>query len=647
MPSSLLKQTSFLALSAGLFLAPMASAQSLSEENATLRADALSSVSLYQALASETFIDTSDMTSDLSGAAEILPEGFAINWEDAEVNAQTGATTYEGLDLSYTTPYGKIGFKFESAAIWGLDEDFLVARINGEQLSETGTLARRIDASGMQVYGVSEAVEAAVEGMVPEDARDEIGPLGLTRFEISTDRLIVDNLKLGAFKYSPFTAEQFEWTEEDVSEILPALQTSQKATAALLSIGYDTAVNLGSTTVVQVVLPGEDTLIDFSAGLSGASDVMGANLGRSVTLDSTLSLITAYSANGYEENIADMIGDFTVDQTDIAEMAVVDNMLLNGLLEMYTTASVPDMSKTDLFTLGHFTNFNGRSELNGDTLVTYGVSSFGIPSATWLIPDKIEFEFEDAVYDISAIGRFAETLLDRGEGQLIEEDPETYVQIVEGLENVMGLLPETGLNELAFDFDFDLLWDADTGAMQLAYEWQAPEYGDERFVFNGKITDYEQLKTLEPTSDPEAFGEALGFMLASSATFNSLTWEQTDKGGYDKLMNMVIGIAKAYPDEEWAGFVSNMTPASMRAMAGLGVRMSKTELPEEVPAEVNTWIDTVADYAQTSGGSLKIEVQPEQPISVMMLGMMSAVDDPSFILDQFGITVTHTPDSTE
>ncbi|MEO1642351.1 MAG: hypothetical protein AAFR74_03375, partial [Pseudomonadota bacterium] len=218
---------------------------------------------------------------------------------------------------------------------------------------------------------------------------------------------------------------------------------------------------------------------------------------------------------------------------------------------------------------------------------------------------------------------------------------------VEGLENIMGLLPETGLNELAFDFDFDLSWDADTGAMQLAYDWQAPEYGDESFVFNGKISDYEKLKTLELTGDAEAFGEALGFMLVTSATFDSLTWEQTDKGGYDKLMNMAIGIAKAYPDEDWAALVSNMTPTSMRAMAGLGVRMSKTELPPEVPAEVNTWIDTVADYAQTSGGSLKIEVQPEQPISVMMIGMMSAVDDPSFILDQFGITVTHTPDPTE
>lgn len=623
-------------------------AQDATSELDRLEADSRAAIATYQAALSETFVDTSDATSDLSILSNVLPEGFAVTWDTADVNGGTGATVYGNLDISYTTLTGTMGLKFDTVAIWGLDEEFLLARLGGSQLNETASLATRIDASGMAAYGVAETIDGLIDMWIPEGVQEDIGGFGMPVFEMTTDRIVIDNLKLGAFAYAPMTQEQLSGLDEDgeFGDALPTIQSVQKVTAALAAIGYDSSVSVGNNSTIQMIIPGEDTTFKFASDLTVTTDYMGFDIGASVGVSPISSVITSYSANEDEPNLANFTGNFTMDQTDLAEFNVIEGLKMNGLVRMFTTASLPEMSATDIFSLGQIANFNGRSELNGTPIATYDANRIAAPSFTWFLPNALEIEVDNGTYDIVAIGNFVEGILDSAEDAMIEEDPDLYVQVVEGLEHTMALLPETGLEKLNFDFDGRLTWDSETGATQIAYNWFAPTFGDETFILDGKLPTYEQVQTLEGL-EGEDFTDALGAMFITSASFDSLTWEQTDKGGYDKLMSFATGLAKNYPEEEWGAMLSNMDPISMRTLGALGIRMAKTELPADVPAEVGPWIDTLANYLQTPGGSIKIEIKPEQPITGLMVGMMAMSEDPSFIIDQLGISVSETPEASE
>lgn len=643
LPKSLCKRAVSITMLGAMALP--ASAQVGANASEQLEVEARASVLTYQAMLSETFTDKTDPDSDLSVLTGILPEGFAVTWDSVVIDGETGATTYEGLDISFTSLTGTMGLKFDTASIWGLDEEFLVSRLAGERLDETAILATRIDATGLEMYGVSETIDALIDVWIPQDEQIEMGGFGFPRFESTTERLIIENFKLGTFAYSPMTQDQLYALDEsgDFSEALPIIHGVQKVTAALAALGYEASVSTGNKAVFQLVVPGEDTLFEFKNDLAGTSDLMGFDIETSVATALSTLMTTVYTQGKDEPNIANFIGKISIEQSEYAELSVLRGMKFNGLMRMVTTATLPDMSNTDLFALGEIANFNGGAGLNGEDVFSYGLSRINAPSFTWFLPNEIEFEVREGNYNLEAIGTFAETILDKAEGSFIDDDPELYVQIMEGLETTMTLLPKTGLDEIDFDFNGGLAWDAETGAAQIAYNLFAPEFGDEQFVLDGKLPTWAQIQNLEGMEGDD-LSNALTAMFVTSSAFNGLSWEQTDKGGYDKIMSFAVGIAKAFPEEDWSVMLSSMDPVSMRAIAGMGLRMSKTELPDDVPAEVGPWIDTLASYIATSGGSIKLEVKPDQPLTGLMFAMMSQTNDPSFILEQLGVALTHTPE---
>lgn len=540
---------------------------------------------------------------------------------------------------------------FDQASLWGLDEALLIERLDGDRLDETGALLTRLDGAGLNYYGVDGAVNDYVDQLMEffaeplEDSdfnRSDV--FNFETFEAGSERLVLENVSLLPWSYSAIPAERlteaFDMDLDEVEDLLPFLHSVQEFTAFAASIGYERSILQNSTYSMSY----QDMMMDSSASQSidlyVTEDAAGWDIGHTATygtmIDQTVTYKDQQSGLPEDDPLAAInpFAGLNYSQTGRLEMSRVDNLRLNTLMTSLAQSELPSMDVKDLMSLGT-TSFSGYSvSLNDKPIFSAASGTIDMSEWTWLVPNTISLSVSEADIGLS---NFVGFVMDFFPDDLAAEDEEAAM-ILEGLDRAIDLLPEYGLDRIAFDGTLDLNWDADNGATDASYLIESDGNGLNEFAFEIDLPVYDIMVAAARSEDAEAEFQTA---FEESFAFERLFAREKDLGGYDKLFGFANAIGAEYKSEGWGAMLSGMQPEQMRTYLATMIRMGKAEAERELPIAAD-WLESMAKYYEL-GGELVFEVAPDQPLNIEQLESFDDVTDPQAVIDVLNVSVTHNP----
>lgn len=609
----------------------------------------------FTSLLEASFVDADASETDLTGLLAALPAYTAIDWETMRFDGDTGATVFTGLNVSLgsDTP---IGMRFEEAMVWGLDADFLAARLRGERLTESGALMTRFDGRQFTYFGLGEAINIGINGFIDLIADGEDLPegfdFGVEAFDYSGSRLLITDVSLLPWEMALLSADILpeELDEEpEVKELfVNGIHLMQQFVAGSRSVAMDKAVMTDATMTMDMRQPGANVDISSEIEFYGISGMRGLDYDQTVIRNVKSVQTTEYVAMDFGE---DEYGDISpmgmpagteVSQETTYAAAKSRNIKLDKAMGFFARGELPGLEERDLLSLGQSSVTDFALRLNGSEAFAAKEIRFDAEEFEWLIPSDLQISFDDGSINISELIDFTKGIMegfaDTAEETMSETEAAELAMVLEGMEKGVALLPDYGLDKITMDGSFSAVWAADAGPADFAYELNGDGFGIGKFDLSLNFPVYETLQAAAQSEDLEgaletAFEEA--FAIRSGGYF------EQDLGGYDKILGFVNAIGTEYPDQGWGAMVSNMEPAQMRTYGATLIRMAQAGAAEEFPP-AGAWLDAIAAYVEI-GGAIEFGMRPADPVTPETFEELDAIDDPQTIVDRLGLSVTHTP----
>lgn len=605
------------------------------------------STDAYLAYANDTFTVTGAREADLSGLVANLPSYASLTWDSQSFDAASGATVFEGLALGFGGEE-KFGISFETAKLWGYEDELLLSRMAGEQLSETGALFTRLEGTNVSYFGVAPALNSIFDETLEQlDAELPEGfEFGFDRFESNTGRFVMSGVSLRPWELSLLPAEKVTDFDEDIpAEVVEIVHGAQHLIAVSRSLAIEKSVSLDTDFTFEMHQPGAETSVSVAIELAAAEGIQGFDIEKNIARGYSGSQTNTYSdevAPGEVITLSGFPAGFTMAQQESYESSELRNFKLDKLMGFLARSELPMMDERDLLSLGTWEVANYVSQLNDKTILTAERGFFNAENFEWIIPSDMSFGVSGAQLNTEELGEFFfvffETFMAGVDADDLPEEEREQMELVrEGVEKAMELLPEHGLDVLPFDMSVSAKWGADSGPTDFAFEWDAEGYGKTELTAGITLPIYESLQAAFESEDRE---DAFETAFLEAFSFRGARWFEQDKGVYDKLFGFAHALGKEYPDEGWGAMLGSMEPAQMRSYLGTMTRMGKASASAEFPPAAE-WIESIATYLET-GGSLEIASNPPRPIDEELIDSYEDDPEPEEIVEIFGLTVTHT-----
>ena len=600
----------------------------------------------FVSLLNTPFSETGAVEADLSGLVAALPDYAGLTWDSKTLNADTGATVFEGLSLSLggDTPFG---IRFEQASIWGLETDLLAARLGGERLDETGVLFTRLDGTDVSYFGVAEAMNQAFADFmdfIDEDLPPDL-EFAVDDFDFTSQRLVMTDLRLRSWELVKAPASLVgELDEEAQALALGGIHLGQQGIAIVRSIAYDQAVVADTAGTFSMRQPGANVSMELSVDLSASSGVSGFDAAISIAQNGLTKQVSEYvEVAGDEFQSLGNPVSLTLVQDASYALSTADDIRLDKLAGFLARGELPGMDERDLMSLGRYGFQDYAIKLNDKTIFTMASGELLADQFEWVIPSHLSYDLDEVTVNTTELTGFFKIVFEAiadGEGLSdgTEEEQAEFKLIMEGLDKAIDLLPEHGLDTITFDTAMSVDWDADNSLTELAFSTQSEGFGDGAFDLSIDLPIYDQLKAAMEAEDKEAaFEEAF----EESFAFNSLRLFEFDSGGYDKILGFAQAIGQEYSEEGWGAMLANMDPPQMRTYLATMIRMGKPAAEQEFPP-AGEWIESFASFVET-GGSIELKLAPPTPMTVDLIESIDENGEPSpeEIVEIFGVSVTH------
>jgi hypothetical protein len=248
-----------------------------SEKSAALapvKTDPAAVEKLVAELTTKPFKGKATAAADVAAVRDALPKEVALTWGGLNFDQASGATVLTAVKLT-PAEMPTVGLSIDEVRLWDFDADFAKARLTGQRLAETATLARRLELKGAKVFGIEtlmapavDAATQAVEGAVSED------PLGedfntadftpkLENYEIGIGHMVIDDFVLRPYEMTPAKLEP----GSEFAEMMPVLQqiaAVSRSFASNASAAQDLKISFAMTQL------GQKMAFDMSAKTVGA-----------------------------------------------------------------------------------------------------------------------------------------------------------------------------------------------------------------------------------------------------------------------------------------------------------------------------------------------------------------------------------------
>lgn len=615
----------------------------------------------YQSLLSD-YSDADSVIVDLQILGEELPENLAISWADTSYNESTGATNWQDLEVNFTFAEQTISLVADSVTAWNVDTEFLAARLRGERLNESGSIAGRITAQSIRIEGLAASLEwlfsTWLTDLIDEPEFEELD-FSFDRFDVSQDTLVMDGLALRPWELVPLSADMLPDDiaddEEALSMLVPIAQTYQWSLAVGRSLAVDASLSTdvrGDFAYNMRVSESPDS--SFSGETYAARHLIynmqgydiAASYSDQVTYiqDMTFAAPLDDAEAASEPEAGPILRDFNFERTDSYGVALITGMELDKLFGHLARAELPSIEDRELMSLGHWHFEDINSIWFGEDLISIKSAHLRMDSFVSYIPTVLDFKFEDINLDISGMVdlglRFGDFMVSAAD-ETDEADVSEAQAFVDALEMAQQKFPEFGFDRLVIDFAMNADWAPDSGDFSFDYESKAEAFAGENMQFGLVLPTYGDIvSAFSDNEESDDFEQVFEDRFA----FTGFRYAMADLGGFDRMFGLAQSIGAEYQDEGWGAMLANMDPAQMRTTMATFVRLAKGEARTEFPPAVE-WIESVAAFIETSGGEIEFLVQPSEPLTPESFNAPQFEDeDVDWIVSRLGISVTHTPD---
>ncbi len=606
-----------------------------------------------EALRTEVFTIKADGPADVASIAAALPGGLSATWDALEFDAASGATVLRAVRLSHASAPG-LEVVIDEAKAWGLDAPFAVARLNGERLTETAPLARRLDLTGVKLVGLEsffgEAMNAymgaaegfateAVGGMTGREVADEIAAdfeaieTTIESYNYSIGRIVVDDVVLRPFE---LTLAAFP-PDSEWGEFMPLLQTSAAVyrsfaadTHALFDITVDTQMSQyshpsssSSTVAVQGARGwrGGDTDIAIVKGMSmQMSMVLPASRSFAVEPEGTTT--------GIEEPAQTTM--IPIPMTGSVDRFTHERLHLDKLLGYLARGEMPSRTDTDLLGIGVIRMNSMHISVNDAPEYSIGEFVMEAEEFHWFIPTRIRFAYSDLIYDVGAMMRFAQST-----DPSFAESPDMAM-----LPAVMTAMQKHGLDKPSLDFDMTAAWNPKSGATTLNIAGAMDGFFSGDMKMAGTFPDFKSVSDKIPDNATDEAFDAAGKVFGEVSNFKNFEWTVVDDGGLSKSFAFAADIIAAAPPEDQAvAMVRNAGPDGLRGMMVNGIMLLGSQSATAGVPQMDPVVKAFAAFIQ-HGGTFSIKSSPRAPLNGEAF---ATAETPGEVFDKLAITATHTP----
>ncbi len=545
---------------------------------------------------------------NIDAIIEAMPGLVSISY-DEQLTDRSGATVLRGLKLA-PAMMPTIGFEVGELRVWGLDGDLAVARLNGQRLDETASLARRVEATNTTLYGL-ETVISMVMMMAANEP--ELAGLTFDGYNFSIGKIVYDDLVLRPFAMDAKTPEMLD----EAGQFFPYLQ---QFAALNRSFAADTVATYDMTADFSFSLDGVANTGSLAMDLAGARGQRGADVDQSIGrgFRYSIDLPSAAEASGQPLSMSASVD--SVSSKGVRLDRVYDH-LARGVM--------PDRNSPGLLSLG-VTEFAGESiSFNGKEVYTIGGGTMDLSEFHWFIPTKASFSTSNAVYDIKGLMDWVQET--QGDSFDAEE--------AEMINNILAAAANYGLDKPSFDGVFGWNWDAASGAGVVDIDFGVDDFMRFNLDFSGILPDFNSVSALIPDDLDQTDEEGLETLFETNTKFSSFNFDIIDEGGLDKGFALAIDVAKLMPeDNSSAAMLRNQTPEGLRQMASSLLFLAAAGAAQEVPA-AQEYITMVANFIN-SGGALHLAIQPDAPMDIDQIEALEH-SEPDQILETVGLSLTH------
>ncbi|MDJ0919645.1 MAG: hypothetical protein QNI84_00845 [Henriciella sp.] len=602
-----------------------------------------------------TYTQSGAVEADLTGLLEALPTYAGVDWETMRFDSDTGATVFTGLDISLGTD-APVGMRFEEASVWGLDADFLAARLRGERLDESGPVMTRFDGRQFSYFGFGDALNFAMNGFFDLIAEGEELPedfnFSVDAFDYSGARFLMTDVSLLPWEFSPLSADilpdELDEEPEVKALLIEGIHLAQHVVAGTRSLAMDKAIMTDISMAMTMRQPSANVDITSEVELYTLSGMRGFDYDQTLVRNAKSIQTTEYVTMDLGD---DTFGEVSpmglpagmdVTQETTYAMAKSADIRLNKVLGFLARGEIPNMDERDLLSLGRGSATDFAFKLNGADTFAVREIRLDVDQFEWLIPSDLAISFDGGVIHISELTSFAKGMMEgfaeTAEESMSPSEASELAMVLEGMDKGLELLPDYGLDKLTLNGAFTAKWNADQGPADFAYTLEGDGFGSGQLDLGLTFPVYETLRAASQSEDPE---RALETAFEDAFAIRSGSYFERDLGGYDKILGFVNAIGAEYPDQGWGAMVSNMEPAQMRAYGATLVRMGRASAEQEFPPAAE-WLDAIAAYVET-GGSIEFAMRPTAPVTAETFDELDETDDPQAVVARLGLSVTHTP----
>jgi hypothetical protein len=598
---------------------------------------------LVTKLSTESFKGKATAAADIASVRDALPKEVQLTWTALNFDAASGATVLTGVKLT-PTDAPEVGLAADEVRLWDFDAAFAKARLTGQRLDETASLARRIDAKGISVFGLEtlmapamEAYSGAVSGALAEidPAAASAAVMQLDDYEFSVGRIILDDVMLRPYELKLAQLPP----DSDFAEVLPVLQTYF---AASRTFAANAAAILDFKAKMAMTQNGEPMSMDMSAASYGMRGMRGSDMDAVVMRDLAFNMSIAmpqqsFAAAGPATTVAPMTMQGAIESFSMQEMR------LDKLAGYVARGEWPPRTEADLMSYGMLTMHNERIAMNGHNVYSIGEVSIDARKWHWLIPAKLRVASKDVVYDIKALMEMSSEMTRVPSDPSDPASPTVPMMPIDP--QVTEILTRYGLDKPSIDMSFGWDWNPATGATAIDGAFDLDGYMSIDGKYSGGFPTFKAVSDLVPDDVNKADPTAISDVFAKNSTLKSVEINVADHGGLEKIYGLSAEVAKmAGASADTGGNIAgNLTPDGMRQIAVAGVYMAADQGSQEIP-QLKDLLTPIALFLD-KGGKLKITLKPARPMVYATAGQSVATgaSSPVVLVSELNAKVVHTP----
>ncbi|RFB04063.1 hypothetical protein [Parvularcula marina] len=589
---------------------------------------------------------TKAVDAEAAGEAELRRVADAVSGMFA--TSFGGFTEGAATDVKITIAgFPDAGLSIDELSLYGADADAIESVVNGGEWTEL-RIADRIDAKGIELFGLNEVVELftmQMMGLGPAETEESYAlaesqaeaieemeeltdgdldlemadepssdaPFTINEYKFAIDRLVIDGMTLYPLSGS---------AEDDGSPMAIVAKVADIYRAS----SYECSAVWNMVGQFDFETPEIAMDIEFSSGFSGATGWMRGDLENTVATDIAMEMT---------QHILFLGDDGITNSSQTVKANGWRDMKLATLLGYLADGALPPMTETDVLSLGVL-NIEGQvDKSNGEIISTMDSLTLDLSSFHWLMPTAVGVEVDGLMYDVPVLLDSLLSTMSMGTGGLDEEEQALYDQVI-------AIVEEQGLTKPVVDLDLALSWNPEDGAT--AYDVDATLREGMRKVVDVDVVlpNYERISTAVMQEDGSQDWSAVEGLFEEDLAFGGFYLSLEDIGLLEDIFAMVPKFAALIPAEDnpQAGMIAAQSPEALRQMISGLMRAGATQVASEFPPAVG-YVNAIADFV-AEGGTLVVAVQPPAaPLKMDDIEALVSAPDatPDSIVEGLGVRV--------